>query len=808
MDSERWQNARQVFGAALERDPGEWDAFLERACASDGALREEVGALLEAHLTAGRFLAGSIDSPSEEPREPDRNPLAGRRLGSYRLIRRLGRGGMGEVYLAVRDDDEFQKRVAVKVLAPGMGTDEVAARFRTERQILAALDHPNIAKLLDGGTTEEGLPYFVMEYVEGRPIDEYCDRCGLSLRRRLELFCDVCSAVQYAHRNLVVHRDLKPGNILVTPQGAPKLLDFGIAKLLNPELSSAQLAPTATVLRLMTPDYASPEQARGESITTSADVYSLGVLLYYLLTGHRPYRLGSRSPVEMLQVICEEEPETPSTAVLRQEEITTPDGGTTTVTPAAVSRTRDDTPARLHRRLSGDLDNIVLMAMRKEPARRYGSAQQFAEDIRRHLDGRPVLARKDTFGYRLGKLVRRHRIAVAAAALFVMACLGFGVVMAAQRAQISRERDRAEAVRGFLVELFETSDPIQAADANPGVRTILDRGARRLETELAGQPEIQAELKATIGVIYQRRGEFESAKPLLEEALELRRELYGREHAEVAASLNSLADLRMELGQYAAAEHLFREALEVRRRLFGTESVEVAESLNDLGKALQHQGDLDAAEIRYREALEMRRSFLGRKHVEVAETLNNLAGVVWQRGDSAAAERFHREALAIRENLLGKDHVEVSESLNNLAVVLNDRGAFAEARAKFERALALRRRHLGEDHPRVATTLHNLAGVLANLGQLDAAEQLYRQAIDIYVEKLGGRHPYVAGSLRKLAALRWRQGAVEEAEEIYGEAIEILRETGGPRHPRLRETVAALEELRQSRVSAFPEARP
>jgi eukaryotic-like serine/threonine-protein kinase len=801
---ETWQEARKLMEVALERDPGEWHAFLQRACIDNQALGQEVGALLEAHLEAGDFLGGpALDSGgwiSESPQQL----LQGRRIGAYKVVRRVGKGGMGEVYLAVRADEEFEKRVALKLLKPGMDTEEVTRRFRTERQILAALDHPNIAKLLDGGTTPEGLPYIVMEYVEGKPIDEYCNDNGFSTRQRLELFCVVCSAVHSAHRNLVVHRDLKPNNILVTPEGTPKLLDFGVAKLLNPELSSTDLAPTATALRLMTPDYASPEQARGEPVTTAADVYSLGVLLYYLLTGHRPYRIESPSPVEVLRVICEQEPETPSTVVMQKEETAEPDGGATS---ASVGRARDGTPAKLRRRLIGDLDNIVLKALRKEPARRYGSAEHFAEDIRRHLEGRPVLARKNSLTYRAGKFVRRHRIGVAVAVTSMAACIGFGVVMATQRAQILEEKDRAEQAKTLLIELFEETDPLNAGQEPLSVRDFLDRGAQRLQKELATQPEARADLMEPIGVIYQRLGELDRAAPLLEEALALHRKALGRNHVEVATSLNLLADLRMELGEYDAAVDLFRQALEIRRQRLGEESVEAAESLNDLGKALQRQGRLDQAEACYRQALAMRRMLLGARHAEVAETINNLATVHFQKGDYVIAEQLHRDALAMREEVLGRDHIEVSESLNNLAVLLKERGAFDEARSLYERALKLRRKHLGEKHPRVATTLHNLAGVLLELGDLEAAEALYRQAIDTYVEKLGDRHLFVAGSLFGLASVKERRGETREAEALYLKSIEIFRERKALQHRILGLGLTGLAAVRESQ-GAFTSAEP
>ncbi|HEX8351899.1 MAG TPA: protein kinase, partial [Pyrinomonadaceae bacterium] len=403
MTPERWKQIEAVFDAAIDLAPGERDAYLAGACARDAELRRQVDQLIRSHEQAGSFIeepavagvvgdaaaaydAGAFDAAAYD--EPA--PFIGRRVGSYRIVRELGRGGMGAVYLAVRADDEFQKRVAIKLVKRGMDTDFILRRFRQERQILASLDHTYIARLMDGGTTDDGLPYFVMEYIEGQPINQFCDAHKLSTPERLRLFLRVCSAVAFAHQNLVIHRDLKPSNVLVTADGAPKLLDFGIAKLLNPEMGGRALDPTTLAMRLMTPEYASPEQVRGETVTMVSDVYSLGVLLYDLLTGHRPYTLRSRSPDEIARVICEQEPERPSVAVNLIEVIPSYGREPVEITPDSVSRVRDGSLEKLRRQLSGSIDNIVLKALRKEPQRRYQSVEEFARDIEHYLEGRPV----------------------------------------------------------------------------------------------------------------------------------------------------------------------------------------------------------------------------------------------------------------------------------------------------------------------------------------------------------------------------------------------------------------------------------
>ncbi len=434
MTPQHWQCIEVLFQAALEHQPEARIAYLETACAADDPLRVEVEALLLAHEKASNFIekpafkakAFELSAEKQTPADEQVNDSTGKRIGAYRILREIGRGGMGAVFLATRDDDEYQKQVAIKLIKRGMDTDLILRRFKNERQILASLEHPNIARLIDGGSTVEGLPYLVMEYIEGTPIDRYCDQEKLSTNERLKLFGQLCSAVHYAHQNLVIHRDLKPSNILVTKDGTPKLLDFGIAKLLNPGLDFRTMDATETAMQMMTPNYASPEQVRGEPITVASDVYSLGVLLYELLTGHRPYRLKNSSAKVILQAVLDEQPEKPSLVVARVE--TTDDAPTTgSLTPESVSATRDGEPGKLRRKLVGDIDKIVLMALRKEVSRRYTSVEQLSQDISRHLSGLPILAHKDTFSYRASKFIKRHKIAfassltVAVVALFIAA---------------------------------------------------------------------------------------------------------------------------------------------------------------------------------------------------------------------------------------------------------------------------------------------------------------------------------------------------------------------------------------------------
>lgn len=507
MTPERWIQVKDVLYAVLDLEPNQRPEYLDRVCASEPALRQEVESLILSHGQIDvDFLKTIVPGSDSESVEPRRS-LVGRLIGPYRIVEEIGAGGMGEVYRAVRADDQYQGQVAIKVVRWGFDTSSGLRRFRAERQILASLDHPNIAGLLDSGSTEDDLPYVVMELVEGQPIDEYCAAHDLSVVERLRLFRMVCAAVHYAHQHLVVHRDLKPGNILVTREGVPKLLDFGIAKLLAPEIFSQSLEHTATQMRVMTPEFASPEQVRGEAITTASDVYSLGVVLYRLLTGCSPYRITSQAQHEIAREICETEPPKPSVAVTR---VQGPVAAGKTLTSrktsvagpsSAAGRTQD--ARRRRRQLAGDLDNILLMALRKEPQRRYASAEQFSEDIRRHLEGLPVVARKDTLGYRTSKFVTRHKLGVGAAAAVLLLLLAgvAAIVRQAHIAQVERARaeKRFEDVRQFSNALiFEIHDAVQKLPgATPVRKLLLDRAAQYLDNvakDASGSPDIQREL--------------------------------------------------------------------------------------------------------------------------------------------------------------------------------------------------------------------------------------------------------------------------------------------------------------------------
>lgn len=584
----------------------------------------------------------------------------------------------------------------------------------------------------------------------------------------------------------------------MTDRGVPKLLDFGIAKLLAPERFPQTVVPTAGTMRIMTPDYASPEQVRGERITTASDVYALGILLYELLTGQRPYRLGGRPPSEIEQVVCETEVTKPSQAV-RQTGDAEPDTEGRT-TPETLSAARGSQPATLRRRLSGDLDNIVLMALRKEPLRRYASVDQLSEDLRRHLEGLPVRARRDTPGYRLRKFVGRHRAAVAAAALTSVALL-VGAVTTSWQARLARtaqvraeiDRDAAEEVAVFLEELFEAADP----EADPGIevtaRELLHRGAQRVAGELEDRPILQARLERVIGRTYRKLGAYDDAEPLLREALKRQKELFGDEHPEVADSLDELA-LLLHLKGDTTVEPLYRQALDLRRRLFGTQHPQTIESLNNLGELLLSRGDLANAEDLLRQALDSQRSLANPREDLSLAILHNLASVLGDRGKLEAAEALHREALDLRRQRFGDRHPQVAQSFNNLAKVLYLRGDFAASEPLYRQVLELRRELLGR-HPSVAVSLNNLAKVLYVRGQFDEALPLYRETVALKRELLEPGHPSLATSLHGLAQVMHALERWDEAEPLLHEAFALRGKALPADHPAIAESLVGIGEL-------------
>lgn len=770
MTDPRYRRINRLAEAALAFGPEERSAYLDERCGSDEGLRTEVEELLAVAEAA------EGDSSLEDPRPMDRS---GEQIGSWKLVRELGRGGMGVVYLARRADGTYSQEAAVKLLDPMGGAADLHRRLVAERQILADLAHPNIARLLDGGTTDEGTPYLVLERVDGLPIDRYCDQHRLSLRRRLELFQEICAAVDHAHRRLIVHRDLKPSNILVEDGGAVKLLDFGIAKLLDPQRSSSSLQLTEAWGRRLSPSYASLEQLRGDAITTATDVYSLGVVLYQLLTGELPHRLDGLSPARMEQVLARSEVQAPSL----------------TLTAEAAER-RGGEPAVLCRELAGDLDAIVLKALRPEPEERYESPRQLADDLRSYLEGFPVAARRGTLRYRAGKLVRRHFWSVTAGLLALVAVLGFTLITLWQNRRIEAERQQAveqrdlaqrqsettERLSQVLWDVFEVADPGGAGARNLTARDLLDQARPRIEEELASEPELRARALARLGGIYRNLEDYPVAEELLLEALELHRAQSEPRPLELAGILSDLGLLRHLQGRYGKCIELFEEALELRRSAAEPRSEPVAQGLYFVAYGRQATGEFELAAEAARESLAIRRQLQPLDPVKMAQSLDQVGSVEIGLGELASAGVHFEEALRLRQQQLGADHALVAESLSNLGSVQSRLGDHAAAARSLRRAWEINRQALGDASPITINIQGNLAAALVELGELEEAAPLVQEVLAHRRATLPAGHPWIAHGYLLQGRLHYRQQDYDRAAASYREALAQCP-SSGQRHP-------------------------
>jgi serine/threonine protein kinase/tetratricopeptide (TPR) repeat protein len=693
-------------------------------------------------------------------------------IPNYRIVQKVGEGGMGEVYEA-EQEKPIRRKVALKVIKLGMDTKEVVARFESERQALALMDHTAIARVFEAGVTERGHPFFAMEYVKGVPITEFCDRHRLPTRARLELFRQVCDGVQHAHQKGIIHRDIKPSNVLVTVQGdkpIPKIIDFGLAKATAQRLTERTLF-TQHGQFIGTPEYMSPEQAdlTGLDVDTRTDVYSLGLLLYELLAGALPFdskELREGGLDDIRRKIREEQPARPSTRVTRLKDQS-----------STVAEKRGTDPAALSRRLRGDLDWIVMKALEKDRTRRYASASDFAADIERHLVNQPVQAGPPSTVYRFRKFVARHKVGVAAGAL-VLAALILGItgttigLFRAVRAQrlAHEEAEASRQVSDFLEGLFAVSDPGEARGNSITAREILDSGGEKIARELEDQPLVQARLMTTMGRVYRRLGLYDDARPLLENALKTRRQELGENALDVAQSELELGWLMGEIGDYEAALPLFEHALYVQ---------------------------------------EMELDF---EHPDVARTMSSMADVHNRTRRFDEARELHERALAIRENTLGPDHPDVSNSLNLLGNVHVATGDYESAIPLYGRALAIREKALGKDHPRVAVVLGNLANAYWSIGDFDAARPLNARAVAIQEKVLGPDHPALANALNNMANLLSASGDYAEAQKVHERALEIRGSYLRWDHPELADTyynlacVSALQGHRETAISFLRES--
>jgi eukaryotic-like serine/threonine-protein kinase len=781
-----WQKLKRIFNEALKMDKSDRKGYVEKVCGKDRHLRKDVLSLLNAHEIPGKLdyrpdqLLNSVFSE----KMPENKK--GKQIGPYKITDELGHGGMGSVFLAERADGQFKQRVALKFLRAGFTSENQSRRFMAERQILAALNHENIARLLDGGVTDEGQPWFALEYVKGQPIDEYCNTRKRTVEQRLNFFLKVCDAVQSAHQKLIVHRDLKPSNVLVTDDGTVKLLDFGIAKVLNEEEPFQESAPplTRTGLLPLTPAYASPEQVRGEVITTASDIYQLGIILYELLTGNRPYEVSGKTPSEVEQIICEEQPVRPSTAVTN----ILPSKGDSGNQSSKNNYVLQNYSGQLKKKLRRDLDTIVMKALRKEPERRYESADQLASDIRHYLAGRPVAAHPDSRSYRAGKFIRRHKIGFVSSVLILLLLMGYAATITwhSQRTQAALEQAqtetaRAEQVTDFLMSMFEASDPAEALGDTVTAGVLLERGMQQAE-QLDEQPEIQAQMFNVVGQVYSRLGQYGQSEELLKRALAIRKELYGEDHQTTASTKVQLATALHLSGNYMEAEPLLRDALAVKNQVLESDNPRIASTLSTLGGVLMGLGNYEEAEIALRDALEHQRMIFEGEHLDISETLNILGLLLDSIGELDAAESAMRESLEIRRSLLSDLDPRVTMTLNNLAMLLRKKGDYEAAEPAYREALSQKRTLYGDEHPSIAVTLNGLGLLLRDMGNDEDAEPVLREALEMRRALLGENHPRVAESLNNLGNLLESQGQLDQAASKIGEARLIFRNTLGDTH--------------------------
>lgn len=808
---EQWQRIKEIVGAALERDASQRSAFLDEACSHDASLRAEVDSLLSAHKSADILSGAALTTEMADA------ILTPKSIGPYQLLQKLGEGGMGQVWLA-EQTAPVRRKVALKLIKTGMFDDSVLRRFQTERQSLAIMDHPAIAKVFDAGATSDGQPYFVMEYVPGVSITEYCDKKKLKIRERLELFIRACEGVQHAHQKALIHRDLKPANILVVeidgnPQ--PRIIDFGLAKSVTPYLSG-DLAQTRVGAFVGTPGYMSPEQADPGSldVDTRTDVYSLGVILYELLTGFLPFDpiTWRKLPLEeMLRRLRENDPVRPSTKVTTDRRASS--------TTAAL---RGTAPQQLAYLLRGDLDWITMKALDKDRNRRYGTPNELATDIARNLHNEPVLARPASTAYRLRKYIRRNRVAVGVTAVLVLLLASFAVVQSVQLRRITRERDRANRITTFMTNMFKVADPSEAHGNTVTAREILDKSSSEIDTQLSKDPELQAQLMGTMGRVYVSLGLFPQAQKMLERSVATGRKASGTLDATTLNSMGTLSFLLIRQGRYEDAEKLLREATAGNQRVFGPHNVitlismryqafaleaegkfaeadkvqrqtldlatrylgpeheETLLSVNQMANILDDEALLPEAEKLYRKALEIQERIRGAADPDTLTTASNLAGVLEEQGHLEEAEKLQRETLETRTRVLGAEHPDTLAVKLNLANTLNAGKRYADAESLYLQTLDAQRRVLGPENPDTLMTMSSLANTLRNEGRLPEAEKLQRKTLDVKRHILGAEHPETQKAVVNLASTLAHEEKFAEAQKLYSSHLEVATRTQGP----------------------------
>jgi serine/threonine protein kinase/tetratricopeptide (TPR) repeat protein len=772
LSTERHARVKEIFLAACERPPGERTAYLDEACGSDLALRGEIESLLEFHDEGTDLLQESTDKGVAPPVTEAPDSITG-----YRILQQVGEGGMGVVYEA-EQLEPVRRRVAIKVVKAGMDTKAVVARFESERQALALMDHPNIARVYDAGSTDQGRPYFAMEYIGGEPITRYCDRHRLETRERLTLFTQVCDGVQHAHQKGVIHRDIKPSNVLVRildDRPVPTIIDFGIAKATQHRLTEKTMV-TAMGLLIGTPEYMSPEQAEasGVDVDTRTDVYSLGVMLYELLAGALPFDSGKLREAgldEIRRRIREDEPSKPSTKVTTLGEAKT-----------RTAERRCTDPRGLRRLLKGDLDWITMKALEKDRDRRYASPAEMAADIERHLRHEPVLAGPPGIAYRAQKFVRRHRVGVTAGAALLAVLLISMVGTTISFVQAEREARTAQRVSMLLTRLFEDMNPFAAGEKAEDQNELLDRAAERIQNELDEDPLMQAQALTAVGEAYAGIGRPEAARPLFETALSLRREAFGNEHPDVAMSESLLGDALYAIGEYEQARWLHEQALEFRREFYGPDHRTVAWSLRSLGAVQRRESELETARSLIQQALEIEEKIDGPDSLYVTFTLVLLAGIEMDSGDYPAAREHLQRTLRVREIELGSEHLLVADTLNDLGRLYVENGETEEALQVLERGMTIVEKLGVPDHLQMSYLMHNKARALIGIQEYEAALELLERTLEIQEQHLGVDHYEIAYTLRTYGILLRRMGEIDASRQLYERALAMIRAHFGPDH--------------------------
>lgn len=842
MDQLHWDEINRIVDAALDLNQKEQKTYIEKQCKGDKELKKQVVDLLR-NIEASQatsFLDLSKAYPQhlaanlleEHDQKIQCSSLSGEVVGSYKILDLIDHGGMGSVYLAERADEAYDQYVAFKVIRRGMDTPSNIARFKRERQILANLDHHNIAKLLDGGITGEGLPYLVMEFVEGKPLIEFCDQEQLNLNQRLSLFGSICETVQHAHNNAVIHRDLKPSNILVSPDSKIKILDFGIAKMLETKGLEQNQYQTHPGSRLLTIGYAAPEQIEHKTITTATDTYALGTLLYELVTGVHPFNRDDKKLSEMEQLIRKKTPDCPSDRFMNLP----------SEDQKQIAILRNMTASSLYQELQGDLDAIVMKALRKEPVARYSSTEQLVEDLKRREKNLPVIARSDTFRYKTGKFIKRNKTALSVAAGVMMLLAAFLIF---HTMQITEERYRAELEAQkaqksleYLVGVFQHADPYQTGSQEITATQILEDGTDFINDEIQ-DAEIKASLSNALGTIYQNLGKYDKAKPLLYEALKHNKNRSSADDPDLAASMRDWAGYNMKTanydtakkyfqksavifqengykdeyasvtgelgwinyreGNYEDADSLINEALKMNLSIHGLESKEAAMDLQYLGWVKNAQGDYSSAEKLFQKSLSIRETVLGTEHRLVAQTLQSLGRVLYNKGEYEKAKEKEKEALSIQKSIFDGDHPEIATTLNIIGLIQMRQEEYENAESHLGEALEMRLKFYGENNPDVLKSRNDLATIYYFNREYVKAAKLFRKVAELNKQLRGSSHPELATSLNNLAKSLQKAGQKEQALKHYMRSIQIGRSNYPADHPKLiqfrRNTAILYEEL-------------